>query len=756
MAHLLRFQPLFSLVLVLFALGPGTGVSTWGETVDGSQVKREPITEAVDHRNGSAPRLSFELDIQPILSAYGCNSGPCHGKQRGQNGFQLSLLGFDSNFDHASLSQDARGRRLFPSAPAQSLLLRKAVGSDPHGGGKRFDADSEAYKTLYQWINQGASRRIENEAKLTRVELTQSDFVLAAQGTSNLKTIASYSDGTSRDVTHLTTYLSNDDAIASVDSLGTVTAGEIAGETAIMARYMNHICVANIMIPRETPLSAETFTSLPRKNYIDELIYEKLATQHIEPSPEARESLFLRRVHQDLIGRLPTVDEARSYLTSASVNKREELVDALLERREYADHWSGYWADLLRPNPYRVGIKAVLNYDNWIRQQFRDNVPYDQFVRQLVTAKGSTWQNGAATMFRDRRSPDEVTTIVSQLFLGIRLECAKCHHHPFESYSQENFYQFAAYFARVGRKGTGLSPPISGGEEIVMTVDSGSVKHPISGETLTASPLYPATHETVDTDPRQTFANWLTSTENDYFAKVQVNRLWSALMGRGLVEPVDDLRSTNPATNPKLLEALAKDFQDSGYDQKQILKRIALSRVYSHQSQPTPSNASDRVNYSRHYRHRVRAEVLMDAIADFTETTPNMQAMPPESRANQVWTTRVDSVFLDTFGRPNENQDPPCERTPDSTMTQSLHLMNSRELDSRIRDKAGRATRLAKSETSTVEVVEELYLAAFSRFPTDTEKDYGINLIDQSETKQTGIEDLMWAMINAPEFSIQD
>lgn len=359
-------------------------------------------------------------------------------------------------------------------------------------------------------------------------------------------------------------------------------------------------------------------------------------------------------------------------------------------------------------------------------------------------------------MFRDRRSPDEVTTIVSQLFLGIRLECAKCHHHPFESYSQENFYQFAAYFARVGRKGTGLSPPISGGEEIVMTVDSGSVKHPISGETLTASPLYPATHETVDTDPRQTFANWLTSTENDYFAKVQVNRLWSALMGRGLVEPVDDLRSTNPATNPKLLEALAKDFQDSGYDQKQILKRIALSRVYSHQSQPTPSNASDRVNYSRHYRHRVRAEVLMDAIADFTETTPNMQAMPPESRANQVWTTRVDSLFLDTFGRPNENQDPPCERTPDSTMTQSLHLMNSRELDSRIRDKAGRATRLAKSETSTVEVVEELYLAAFSRFPTDTEKDYGINLIDQSETKQTGIEDLMWAMINAPEFSIQD
>ncbi|MBL6725551.1 MAG: DUF1553 domain-containing protein [Rubripirellula sp.] len=708
-------------------------------------------------QTGTPARLiSFELDIQPVLSAYGCNSGPCHGKQRGQNGFQLSLLGFDSDFDHASLSQDARGRRLFPSSPAQSLLLRKAVGSDPHGGGKRFEPDSDAYRTLYQWINQGANRRVDGEAQLTKVELVKSDFLLTTKASTSLKTIATYSDGTTRDVTQLTTYLSNDDAIASIDVSGQVTAGEIPGETSVMARYMNHICVANIMIPRDTPLATEIFDSLPRQNYVDELIYEKLSTQHIEPSPEITAHVFLRRVHQDLIGRLPSAQEARAYLDSTDPDKKTQLVDSLLQRREYADHWSGYWADLLRPNPYRVGIKAVLNYDNWIRQQFRDNVPYDQFVRQLVTAKGSTWQNGAATMFRDRRSPDEITTIVSQLFLGIRLECAKCHHHPFESYSQENFYEFASYFAKVGRKGTGLSPPISGGEEIVMTVDSGEVKHPISGETLAPSPLYPAAHAEDELDPRETFANWLTSTENDYFAKVQVNRLWSTLMGRGLVEPVDDLRSTNPATNPKLLDALAKDFQGSGYDQKHILKTIALSRAYAHQSVPTPSNASDRVNYSRHYRHRVRAEVLLDAIADFTETSPNMNAMPPESRANQVWTTRVSSVFLDTFGRPNENQDPPCERTPDSTMTQSLHLMNSRELDSRIKSSEGRATRLAKSQASTQEVVEELYLAAFSRFPSDEERKFAIDLIDQNESKQTGIEDLMWAMINAPEFSIQD
>ena len=741
MPHLLRTNRLTVLLLCLAAACIATGAEP-------------PVVTST--REQPAAAVSFELDVQPVLSAYGCNSGPCHGKQRGQNGFQLSLLGFDSNFDHASLTQDARGRRLFPSSPAQSLLLQKAIGTAPHGGGRRFEIDSEAYRTLYHWIDQGAPRRLKDEAALLKVELEEDTFTLANKQTTELKTVAFYSDGSTRDVTRLTTYLSNDDAIASVNTSGHVQAGDLPGETAVMARYMNHICVASVMIPRANPLAPDHFDSIPRQNYIDDLIYKKLAGQHIEPSPTVTEYQFLRRVHQDLIGRLPTAEEARRYLLSDDANKRELLVDALLNRREYADHWSGYWADLLRPNPYRVGIKAVLNYDDWIRQQFRNNIPYDEFARRLVTAKGSTWQNGAATMFRDRRTPDEITTMISQLFLGVRLECAKCHHHPFESYSQENFYQFAAYFARVGRKGTGLSPPISGGEEIVLTVNSGEVSHPLSGETLAPTPLYEAAHEVDDEDRRRTFANWLTSSENDFFAKVQVNRLWAALMNRGLVEPVDDLRSTNPATNPELLEALAKDFQQSGFDQKHILRTITLSRVYAHQSTTTPSNASDRVNYSRHYRHRVRAEVLSDAISDFTETSPKMQAMPPESRANQVWTTRVDSIFLDTFGRPNENQDPPCERTPDSTMTQSLHLMNSRELDSRIRDSSGRAARLAKTELSLNAITEELYLAAFSRFPSEEEAQYAVEVLEKNETRQAGIEDLMWAMINSPEFSIQD
>ncbi|MCG8653424.1 MAG: DUF1549 and DUF1553 domain-containing protein, partial [Pirellulales bacterium] len=573
----------------------------------------------------------------------------------------------------------------------------------------------------------------------------------------SLQVTAHYSDGSSRNVTALTTYLSNDAAIVDVAASGEMTAGDLPGETAIMARYMNHICVANVVIPQPEKLSDDIFESLPRENFIDDLVYAKLQKLSIEPSPAVTDGTFLRRVHLDLIGRLPSAEEARSFLASDDPRKRELLVDALLERPEYADHWANYWADLLRPNPYRVGIKAVLNYDNWIRQQFRDNVSYDNFVRKLITAKGSTWHNGAATLYRDRRSPDEIATLVSQLFLGVRLECAKCHHHPFERFSQQDFFQFAAYFSKVNRKGTGLSPPISGGEEVIFTSSKGEVKHPLTGQTMTPTPLFgQAPADPDQSDPREALMNWMGSPDNDYFAQVQVNRVWAALMGRGLVEPVDDLRRTNPPTNPELLDALAKEFQQSGYDGKHLLKTIVLSRVYSHSSLPSPSNVSDRVNYSRHYRHRIRAEVLLDAIADVTGTPATFQGMPPHSRANQVWTHRVDSMFLDTFGRPNENQDPPCERTPDATVTQALHLMNSVQLDRRIRSDSGKAAQWASGDHNPESLIEEIYLTLYSRFPSQDERTYGAKLIRSAQDRRLVLEDLMWALMNSPEFSIQN
>ncbi len=715
------------------------------------------IASCMSHCTAEQP-ISFELDVQPILTSAGCNAGACHGKQRGQNGFQLSLLGFDSDFDYDEITQQARGRRLFPASPEKSLLLEKATGELPHGGGLRFASGSAQYEVLRKWVQQGALRSLPGEAKLERVELVQTDFSMRPSESQKLQVTAKYSDGSTRDVTDATSYLANEAAVVAVDAHGNMIAGSLPGETSIMARYMNHICVANIVIPQSRSLPADYFAKLPRHNFIDDLVYSKLQKTATELSAPIDDATFLRRVYTDLIGRLPSVIEAKEFLDTQSEHKREYLVDRLLERHEYVDHWANQWADLLRPNPYRVGIKAVLNYDNWIRQQFRDNVPYDQFARKLIEAKGSTWQNGAATLYRDRREPEEIATLISQLFMGVRLECAKCHHHPFEKWSQRDFYQFAAYFAKVDRKGTGLSPPISGGEEIVLISTKGAVKHPVTSEVLQPHTLFGDTPEIADgADPRTSLADWMTSKENDYFAKVEVNRVWAALMGRGLVEPVDDIRSTNPPTNPELLDALAKHFQDSNYDLKNLLKTVALSNVYSLSSMPNETNTSDRLNYSRHYRQRLRAEVLLDAVADITETPNSLDGMWSEARANQVWTHRVDSMFLDTFGRPNENQDPPCERTPGSTVTQALHLMNSPEIDRRIRSDSGRVARLAKSEVSSIGIVNELYLTVFSRYPSDEEKSYGIQLIDAAgDKRRSAIEDLLWAMLNSPECSIQN
>lgn len=706
----------------------------------------------------AAEGVSFELDIQPILSARGCNSGHCHGKAKGQNGFKLSLLGFDSEFDFSAITREARGRRVFPGDAKRSLLLRKACGQTAHGGGMRLEAGSEEYKTILRWITAGMPRRIEGEPKLARIELTPSKQLLKPMQKQPLTVTAFYSDGSARNVTAQTTFQSNEGAIVSVDEDGTMEAGPIPGETTIMARYLVSIATCDVAIPLAGTVPDALYEKLPRKNFIDELAWTKLKSLGITPSPSVDDAKYMRRVYIDVIGRLPTPNETRAFLADQSPNKRLTMVDALLERPEYADHWANKWADLLRPNPYRVGIKAVLNYDNWIRDSFRRNKPYDQFVRDLVTAQGSTYRNGAVTLFRDRRTPDEATTLVSQLFLGIRLECAKCHHHPFEKWGQDDFYSLAAYFARVGRKGTGLSPPISGSEEVFLVAKKGEVKHPLTGEVLAPRPLFGKAPEIVEgEDPREALAAWITSDENDYFAQVIVNRVWADLMGRGLVEPVDDLRATNPATNGPLLAALAADFREKKYDLKQLLRTITGSHLYSLSSTPTERNVADTRNYSRHYRQRLRAEVLLDAMVDITGVQEKYSAMPPHARANQIWTHRVGSIFLDTFGRPDPNKDPPCERTGESTVTQTLHLMNSAALHGKVTGDDSRAAKLAASKKTPDEIVEELYLLVYCRMPKPSEREIGRTLFTEKETtRRQATEDLLWALLNTPEFIFKD
>jgi hypothetical protein len=703
-------------------------------------------------------KLTFERDIQPILSRYGCNSGPCHGKARGQNGFSLSLLGYDNDFDHAAITIEGRGRRIFPASPEASLFLKKASGQVAHGGGKKLPVEDPNFEKLKQWVADGCPRTPPNAPKVERITVSPEQILLVKGQTQNLQVTAHYSDGTKELVTPMAMFQSSESVMVSVNPQGGIKAGPLPGEAAIMARFQERFAVCHCIIPNKATVSPDSFAKLPRTNPVDGPIWDKLKQLNLTPSVSASESTFLRRVHLDIIGRLPTPKEAEEFLTDSQKDKRTRLIDNLLARREYADHWANKWADLLRPNPYRVGIKAVYNFDGWIRDSFRQNKPYDQFVRELITSKGSSYRDGATVLFRDRREPEEATTIICQLFLGIRLDCAKCHHHPFEIWSQDDFYSMAAYFARLGHRGEGVSPPISGGEEILFTAASGSVKHPVHGKLMVPKPLFGKTGEISDNaDPRESLAQWITSSDNPYFSRVIVNRVWADLMGRGLVEPVDDLRATNPATNGVLLESLAAEFRKQGYDLKKLIRLITTSHAYQLSSIPNENNASDNRNYSRHYRQRLRAEVLLDAVSDVTGIPEIFDAMPPGSRAVEAWTVRFSSNFLDSFGRPDPNQDPPCERMSESNVVQALHLMNSPGIQAKITAEEGRAAELAKSSKTNGQIVRELYLFCYSRPPNQTELARETKRIDSAKTKRReAIEDLIWAMLNTPEFVFKD
>lgn len=705
-----------------------------------------------------SPTVDFENDLQPIFTRFGCTSGPCHGKARGQGGFQLSLLGFDHDFDYDAITKEGRGRRVFPAVPEHSLLLAKPSGHVPHGGGVRLKAGGEEYQLILKWIQEGMPRRIENAKRLQEVTVEPNNVVLKYNQTQSLKVTAHYDDGSQRDVTSLGAFQSNESPIAAVDEAGLITAGDITGDAAIMVRYADQIAVCDVTIPRSETVSADVYAALPRENFIDELVWQKLSRLNITPSELCEDHVFLRRATTDICGRIPTAEEVTQFLEDTSSDKRGQLVDRLLQEPDFADHWANKWMDLLRPNPYRVGIKAVMNYDQWIRERFHQRMPWDQFARELVAARGSTFRNGAVTLFRDRRSPDEVGTLVSQLFLGVRLECAKCHHHPFEKWSQDDFYGFSAYFAKVGRKGKGVSPPISGSEEFIFAGDKGEVRHPVTNEVMEPSPLWGEAAVTEnDKDPRDVLAAWMTSSDNDLFAQVMANRVWADLMGRGLVEPVDDFRATNPATNQPLMEALGKHFADSNFSLTEIVRVIARSHVYQLSSMPNERNIADTRNYSRHYRHRLRAEVLLDAFEDISGVPQSFDAMPPGTTAKQIWTHRTGSLFLDTFGRPDPNQDPPCERTADSTVVQSLHLMNSEKLHSDVLSDKGNAAKLAESEQEPAEVARRLYHLVFSRDPAEEETQLVVELLTaEGANRRQLVEDLMWAMLNSAEFVIQD
>ena len=701
----------------------------------------------------SAP-ISFANDIMPALSRAGCNAGACHAKPLGQAGFKLSVFAYDPQSDFVAIVKSAHGRRLFPAAPEESLLLKKPTLELKHGGGKRLDKDSDVYRLLVRWIGQGMPYAQPGDPVLVAVDVTPKQGRYPHGAKQLLRLIARYSDGSKRDVTTLADFASNDKEIARVSEEGVVHVGSVTGETAIVARFMGRVDVTRIIIPAEHVLAESQYSALPVNNFIDPMVYDRLKSLGILPSAECTDAEFLRRASLDVIGVLPTPAQAEDYLASHDPEKRTKLIDRLLADSRYGDCWANKWADLLRPNPFRVGVKSVYILDQWLRDSFRRNKPYDQFAREILLAQGSTHRDGPVVIYRDRREPADLTTLFSQVFLGVRLECAKCHHHPNEKWSQDDFYQLAAFFGPLKRKGQGISAPISGEAEYIWFAPGGDVKHPVTGEVMHArAPDSPAVEIKESRDPREVFAEWMTRPENPFFAKALVNRVWAELMGRGIVTPVDDMRVSNPATNEPLLEALAKDFVSHGHDIKHLIRTILLSRAYQASSLTNETNVRDTKNFSRWYRRRPSAEAMLDAVTAVTGVPELLPGLAPGSRAMQVWNNRLESDFLDAFNRPNSSADPPCERDRDGTIVQALHLMNSTRLMTRIADPTGRAAALSASPRSPERIVIDLYLSTYSRYPMADERQLALGAFKvQGATRQTATEDLLWALLNSAEF----
>ena len=726
-----------------------------GETVvharHGSEHRAVAVTVAA---SSSRAGTSFVRDVLPILSRAGCNNGSCHAKPQGQNGFKLSVFAYDPESDYRNIVVEGRGRRVFPAAPEESLLLQKPTLAVQHEGGRRFEPGSEPYRVIAQWIREGLPYRQPGEPALESIDVHPAEARYRHGQAQPLLVQARYDDGSVRDVTGLAEFLSTDEDLALVTEEGLVNVRDLTGEASVIARFMGHVAVARVTVPAERLLPDSLYAALPVNNFIDRLAYEHFQKLGLQPSDPCSDSEFLRRASLDATGTLPDPEEAMAYLEDPSPDKRRQLIERLLEHPNFADHWAVKWGDLLRPNPFRVGVKAVYVMDQWLRESFRENKPYNHFAREILTAQGSTHAYGPAVFFRNHREPEDRTTVASRLFLGTRLECAQCHHHPNEKWSQKDFYQFAAFFGQLKRKGTGLSPPISGSAEIFYHGPGGAVKHPVTGEAMTptAPDSRPAEIEE-GTDPRAALAEWMTQPDNPFFAKAAVNRVWGEFFGRGLVEPVDDFRTSNPPAIAPLLDALARDFVENGYDLKHLMRTIMRSHLYQLSSLPNETNVKDTRYFSRAYRRRLPAEVLLDAVTQITGTPENFEGVPDGARAVEAWNNRLDSDFMDAFGRPDPSADCPCDRNRASSVVQALHLMNSNELQQRLANDRGWVEDLAAADKSDEEIVRAIYLGVYSRPPTGEELRITRAAFQGEDVERKAVvEDILWALLNSAEF----
>ncbi len=705
--------------------------------------------------------LNFVNDIEPILTKASCNSGGCHAKAGiGQRGFRLSVLGFEPQEDYEHIVKEGKGRRVFAAAPDQSLLLLKAANIVPHGGGKRLDPGSEEFQTVVRWISEGMVYERESDPKIVSVEVEPARISLKAKSEQQLKVHARYSDGSVRDVSRTALYEANDKSMAETSEEGLVSLRDLPGNVAVMVRYSGLVSVCSISVP----LGARVEQLPPSRNFIDELVFANLKRVGIPPSSVCDDSTFLRRVSLDIAGRLPTEEEALAFIQNQEPGKRDAAIEALLRSSGYADFFAGKWALLLH-NKRDLASDTVSNFafHSWIRDSLLANTPYDVIVANLLAATGEIATNPAVAWLKRVKEPKQQLEDVAQLFLGVRMQCAQCHHHPFERWGQQDYYSLAAFFSQIGRKLS--STPEE--ETIFHKRGIAQAENKKTRQQVRPAGLGSGTFEIApEEDPRLRLAEWMREKTNPFFAKALVNRYWKHFFRRGLVDPEDDIRDTNPPSNPELLDALASKFVQSGYDLKELIRTITQSTTYQLSSVPNEHNGIDQQNFSRYYPRRLPAEVLLDAIDGLTGAPTNFPDLPPGTRAISLPDNSYNrtTALLKVFGRPEGLSVCECERVDSASLAQSLHLLNSADIKGKLSGANGRAEKLVKAGGTDADKIRSLYLTAFARSPSAEEvreaeeylkrplTDARGEPLDPLKAKRSSLEDLIWALMNAKEF----
>ena len=703
---------------------------------------------SIQVNNAQADRpVSFNLDVMPVFLKAGCNTGSCHGSARGQDRFMLSLFGYDAKGDHHRITREQGTRRINLAIPEESMLVEKAIAAVPHTGGKLFEKNSDHWHTLVNWLKRGAPEDPKDIAKPTDLELLPKSLLLEGKGAKQqMVVIAHYSDGTTRDVTSLSVFQSNNDVSAGVDKNGIVTA-EKRGEAFITARFdVFTKGTQAIIIPEDLKYKKP---SLSTNNYIDELVHDKLHKLRIYPSELCSDEVFLRRVYLDVAGAVPDAETTAKFLKDSNANKRELVIDQLLDRKEFTDMWVMKFAELLQirtDDNNGVSYKSTLLYFNWIKDRIASNMPMDQIVRELLTAKGGTFVSPATNYYQIERDNLKITENVAQVFMGMRIQCAQCHDHPFDQWTQDDYYSFASFFSQVGRK-RGADPR----ESIIYNRNSGEINHPIHKKPMPPKFLGGETPEIKKgTDRRKVLADWLASPDNPFFARNLANIVWSHFFGQGIIEPVDDVRISNPPSNPELLDKLASQFTEYNYDFKKLVRDVCNSRAYQLSTRTNPSNEDDLRNFARAQLRRMRAEVLLDVISQVTQTKNKFQGLPLGARALQIADGRFSNYFLTTFGRATRETVCSCEVVMEPNMSQALHLLNGDVTNSRINQGKVVQTML-KDGKSPALIIDDLYLRCYSRLPRENEKANLLASID-SEDPTESLTDIFWALLNSKEF----